>query len=113
MEGIVRNDPRTIVEYKDERGKNPFRNWLDKLKDKKAAAMIDARLTRVRIGNLGHWRSVGQGVKELKIDFGPGYRVYFGEDGEKIIVLLIGGDKTTQVKDIKLAQSYWVDYLED
>ena len=85
----------------------------DRLKDRKAAAIIDARLTRVRMGNLGNSKSVGQGVKELKVDFGPGYRVYFGEDSGKVVVLLIGGDKKTQPADIKLAQQYWADYLEE
>lgn len=61
-------------------------------------------------GNLGHHRSVGHGVHELKIDFGPGYRVYFGQDGDKVVVLLIGGDKKTQAADIKRAQEYWNDY---
>lgn len=65
------------------------------------------------MGNFGHWKSVGQGVKELKIDVGPGYRIYFGEDGEKVVVLLVGGDKTTQSNDIKLAQQYWAEYLEE
>jgi len=62
------------------------------------------------MGNLGHCRSVGGGVVELKIDFGPGFRIYFGQDGDKIIVLLVGGDKRTQPTDIKRAKEYWVDY---
>jgi putative addiction module killer protein len=65
------------------------------------------------MGNLENTKSVGQGVKELKIDFGPGYRVYFGEDTGKIVVLLIGGDKKTQLADIKLAQDYWAEYLKE
>jgi len=73
--------PREIVEYMD----------------RKAAAIIDARLTRVRMGNLGNSKSVGHGVSELKIDFGPGYRVYFGEDSGRVVVLLIGGDKKNAV----------------
>ena len=91
----------------------PFRHWLERLKDRKAAAIIDARLTRVRMGNLGKSKSVGQGVKELKVDFGLGYLVYFGEDSGKVVVLLIGGDKKTQAADIKLAQQYWAEYLEE
>ncbi len=109
----MRNVPREILEYIDQRGRVPFRRWLERLKDRKAAAIIDSRLTRVRMGNLGKSKSVGQGVKELKIDFGPGYRVYFGEDSGRLVVLLIGGDKKTQVEDIKLAQEYWADYLEE
>ncbi len=109
----LRNVPREIVEYMDRKGRVPFRYWLERLKDRKAAAIIDARLTRVRMGNLGNSKSVGHGVWELKIDFGPGYRIYFGEDSGRVVVLLIGGDKKTQSVDIKLAQQYWAEYLED
>ena len=109
----MRNAPREIVEYIDQNGRVPFRYWLERLKDRKAAAIIDARLTRVRMGNLGNNKSVGQGVKELKVDFRPGYRVYFGEDSGKLLVLLIGGYKKTQSADIKLAQKYWAEYLEE
>ena len=101
---------KTIVEYIDSKGRNPFRSWLLSIKDKRTRAIIDARLTRVRLGNLGHTRSVGQGVMELKIDFGPGYRVYFGEDGDTIIVLLMGGSKKTQSTDINVAKESWIDY---
>jgi putative addiction module killer protein len=97
----------------DQKGRVPFRYWLERLKDKKAAAIIDARITRVRMGNLGSSKLVGHGVKELKVDFGPGYRVYFGEDSGTVVVLLIGGDKKSQAADIKLAQQYWADYLEE
>jgi putative addiction module killer protein len=109
----MRNVPREVVEYIDQNGRVPFRRWLERLEDRKAVAIIDSRLTRVRMGNLENTKSVGQGVKELKIDFGPGYRVYFGEDTGKIVVLLIGGDKKTQLADIKLAQDYWAEYLEE
>ena len=101
------------MEYIDQNGRIPFRLWLERLKDRKVAAIIDARLTRVRMGNLGNSKSVGQGVKELKVVFGPGYRVYFGEDSGMVVVLLIGGDKKTQPADIKLAQQYWAEYLEE
>ena len=104
------SSPQTIVEYIDAQGNAPFRAWLERLKDRKAQAVIDARLTHVRMGNLGHCRSVGHGVKELKIDFGPGYRVYSGQDGDKVVVLLFGGDKKSQPSDIKRAQEYWDDY---
>jgi putative addiction module killer protein len=104
---------KAVVEYLTEDGRNPFRNWLASLKDRRAQAAIEARLTRVRLGNLGHCRSVGGSVMEFKIDFGPGYRVYFGQDGDKIVVLLCGGDKSTQAADIKKAQTYWADYQEN
>jgi len=70
-------------------------------------------LTRIKLGNLGDHRSVGEGVTELKIAFGPGYRVYFGQEGEEIVVLLIGGDKSTQDDDIKTAKRYWESYKEE
>jgi putative addiction module killer protein len=62
------------------------------------------------MGNLGNTRALGSGVSELKIDFGPGYRVYFGEDGPKIVVLLLGGDKSSQERDIEKAKAFWEDY---
>ena len=68
------------------------------------------RVTRAEMGNLGDYHSVGQGVIELKIDFGPGYRVYAGLHGAEIIVLLCAGDKSSQQKDIAKAQNYWQDY---
>lgn len=73
-------------------------------------AKIRARIARVRAGNLGNCEPEGGGVFELKIDFGPGYRVYFGEVGETIVILLRGGDKSTQIKDIKAARDNWADY---
>lgn len=85
--------PREFAEYETADGASPFQEWLDGLRDVRARALIRKRLIRVRQGNLGEWRSVGDGVKEIKIAFGPGYRVYFGEDGDTLVVLLCGGDK--------------------
>lgn len=103
--------PRELLEYETADGKCPFLDWLDSLRDIKARAIIRKRLNRVRLGNLGVCRNVGNGVWEIKIDFGPGYRVYYGEDGPKIVVLLCAGDKSTQSQDITQAQEYWRDYL--
>lgn len=103
--------PRELLEYESESGKCPFKDWLESLRDIQARAIIRKRLNRVRLGNLGVNRSVGQGVWELKINFGPGYRIYYGEDGPKIVVLLCGGDKGTQSRDIEEAKAYWKDYL--
>ena len=83
---------------------------MDSLRDKVMAARINARLTRVEQGNFGDAKSVGSGVMELRLAFGSGYRVYYGLDGEKLVVLLVGGDKSSQDKDIKLAHEYWSDY---
>jgi putative addiction module killer protein len=84
--------PKAVKVFCTISGKQPFVQWLSSLRDQSAAARIKARLARVRLGNLGTTRSLGDGVKELKIDHGPGYRVYFGEAGNEIIVLLSGGD---------------------
>lgn len=81
-----------------------FRKWERKLKDQKARALIAARILRVVNGLLGDVAAVGEGVSELRIHYGPGYRVYFRRRGEEIIILLCGGDKSTQEQDIRLAK---------
>lgn len=80
-----------------------FAHWLDALRDIKARARVQARLDRMAEGNPGDVKPVGEGVSELRIDFGPGYRVYYKSRGRKLILLLAGGDKNTQANDIKLA----------
>ena len=102
--------PRDIQFYINAAGKIPFSKWFDNLKDTQAQYKIDLRLNRLQLGNLGDYRSVGEGVCELKINHGPGYRVYFGQVGTTIILLLCGGDKSTQEQDISLAIEYWNDY---
>jgi putative addiction module killer protein len=102
--------PREIQRYITPKGKIPFTEWLESLQDIKARAKILSRLNRIAIGNLGNYRSVGEGVFELKIDYGPGYRIYFGQIGSRIILLLCGGDKSTQKQDIDRAKQYWKDY---
>lgn len=81
-----------------------FRDWLDGLKDVKARARIAARLRLAEAGNLGDCKSVGNGISEMRIDFGPGYRLYFTRRQNIIIVMLAGGNKSTQARDIKRAQ---------
>ncbi len=88
--------PRQIQRYIDSKGKIPFDEWLNSLRDIPTQAKIDARLKRVAVGNLGDYRSVGGGVYELRINYGPGYRLYFGQVGTTIILLLCGGDKSSQ-----------------
>ena len=102
---------RELVEYVTAGEKCPFLDWLNRLRDVQGRAFIRKRLNRVRLGNLGINRSLGDGVWELKVEFGPGYRVYYGEDGAKIVVLLCGGDKGSQRRDIEEAKKYWRDYL--
>ena len=101
---------RTIREYITTDNKNPFGDWFDSLKDAKTKAKIDVRIGRLRLGNFGDAKSVSKGVYELRIHFGPGYRIYYGQEGTKIIILLCGGDKNSQKKDIKKAIFFWEDY---
>jgi len=91
-------------------GKRPFEEWMHTLKDMEAQGRILARLERVRLGLLGDCKSVGEGVLELRVDVGPGYRVYFGQDGRSIVVLLCGGSKARQRRDVADAKVFWKDY---
>ncbi len=96
--------------YITSRGEVPFALWLESLRDVRMKQVLEARLIRIADGNLGDCKSVGGGVYELRIFYGPGLRVYFGRRGEQLIILLLGGDKKTQQKDIKKAQDFWRDY---
>ena len=88
-----------------------FARWLKRLKDINARARINVRLRRISLtGNLGDTKSVGDGVYELRIDYGPGYRVYYAQRGEEILLLLIGGDKSSQQKDIEKAKKLNAEY---
>jgi len=80
-----------------------FARWLDRLRDIRARARVQARIERLAAGNAGDVRPVGEGVSELRIDYGPGYRVYFTKRGREVVMLLAGGDKSTQTSDIKSA----------
>lgn len=101
---------KELREYLTETGHNPFREWVHTLRDGTTRARIRVRLNRVRLGNLGDCKPVGEGVMELRLDFGPGYRVYFGQVGEIVVLLLCGGDKRTQSRDIATAKLYWQSY---
>lgn len=101
---------REIEYYETADGTHPFRDWLLSLRDKEGRRKIKTRIDRVSLGNFGYCEAVGEGVMELKIDFGPGYRVYFGQAGNKLVILLHGGDKSSQRRDIKTAHEYWADY---
>lgn len=101
---------KTVLAYKTKQGKEPFSDWLSKLRNHTAKALIFARLKRLAEGHYGDCKSVGGGVKELRIFTGAGYRVYFGEDGDEVILLLMGGDKTTQKQDIAKAKQWWEEY---
>ncbi|MCG7757357.1 MAG: type II toxin-antitoxin system RelE/ParE family toxin [Nitrosomonas sp.] len=101
---------KQIIIYADENGHEPYCSWIDGLKDTKSQQRIRARIRRLGEGLYGDCNSVGEGVSELRMFFGPGYRVYFGEDVDHIVVLLCGGDKDSQSRDIKNAKKYWKDY---
>ena len=98
-----------IREYIDDRGRSPFGRWFNGL-DARAAARVRTSLARMEAGNLSNVRGVGRGVLELRINVGPGYRVYFGRDGDTLIVLLGGGTKSRQQRDISRARELWQEY---
>ncbi len=90
-----------------------FRRWRTRLRDRRVRALIASRLDRLAFGNAGDVRPVGQGISELRIDHGPGYRVYFQKRGNTIVILLCGGDKSTQAKDIKTAKRLAEEWSEE
>jgi putative addiction module killer protein len=96
--------------YVTRAGKVPFKSWISKLRDAKARARINVKIVRLRVGNFGDSKSVGKGVSELRVDYGPGYRVYFARTEARLVLLLIGGDKSTQKEDIATAQALWAEY---
>lgn len=98
-----------LEEYLDSDGLSPFGRWFNDL-DAVAAARVTMALTRMAQGNLSNAKGVGAGVQEFRIDTGPGYRVYLGRDGETLIILLAGGTKRRQQKDIEAAQERWAHY---
>jgi putative addiction module killer protein len=104
--------PFEIEYYTTKEGKKPFKAWLDGLKDVMGRAKIRVRLDRARLGTLGDNRAVGEGVHELRVDYGPGYRIYFAIEGSYLLLLLFGGDKSSQQRDITIAKEYWQDYKE-
>lgn len=99
--------------YKTKKGNSPYLDWLDDLDDK-TAAIVSNRLLRIRLGNFGDTKRLkdGDGISEIRIDTGPGYRVYFGMQKLTIVILLIGGDKGSQNRDIEKAKRYWAEIRE-
>ena len=98
-----------VREYVDPAGKSPFTKWVFEL-NVQAAVKVAAALERIADGNLSNVKPVGAGVLEFRINFGPGYRIYFGRDGDRLIILLAGGTKKRQQADIVKAKEYWIDY---
>jgi len=99
-----------VRRYRSAAGGEPFTEWLTDLPDRRTRARILARLERLEAGNFGDAKYLRDGVSELRIDWGPGYRVYFGRDGRTVIVLLCGGDKRKQDADIRKAVKLWQEY---
>ena len=105
--------PKQVRIYADVNGNEPFTAWLKGVKDKQGRKRILARLRRIESGNFGDFKFLGDGVYELRLFFGPGYRVYFGQANDILIILLCGGDKSGQAQDISEAKAYWKEYLEN
>lgn len=101
-----------LTHYLTAGGHDPFQAWLDatKAKDRMAAMRVLTRLNRLEAGNAGDTKAVGDGVMELRIDYGPGYRVYYAKAGQRLVMLLIGGTKKRQQADIEQARAFLADY---
>lgn len=102
--------PRELRYYETEDGKVPVRDWLDSIEGSDLYGLIMVRLERVKQGNFGDHEPVGGGVSELRIHYGPGYRIYYGQDGLDLVILLVAGSKKGQKQDIQTATGYWEDY---
>ena len=100
---------KRVVQYERRDGSCPFAEWFDGL-EARAALKVRTAMARIETGNLGDVKPVGEGVSERRIDYGPGYRLYFGQDGDELIVLLVGGSKKRQQKDIEQAKALWAEY---
>jgi putative addiction module killer protein len=106
---VLPSKPIEVLEYLGPDGHSPYAEWFDSL-NPSAAAKITVAVARLSQGNFSNAKGVGSGVHEYRIDFGPGYRVYFGKDGERVVLLLGGGTKSRQQKDIARVLSRWQDY---
>jgi putative addiction module killer protein len=98
-----------VRQFIDRHGRNPYERWFENL-ESTVRARITVALTKLEGGNFSSAKGVGQGVSELRLDFGPGYRIYFGRDGETVVILLGGGTKKRQQADIKAARMLWLEY---
>ena len=105
--------PKFLIVYSTPTKQEPFTDWLNNLRDVMGRKRIITRIARLQQGNYGDGEPVGEGISELRMFFGSGYRVYFGENGDDIVILLCGGDKSSQDKDIQQAKIYWQEYLSN
>jgi putative addiction module killer protein len=99
-----------LLDYQTATGHDPFKEWLADLTDRQARAKVAIRVQRMAGGNFGDHKPLSNGVWELRIDHGPGYRVYYAQAGQRVLLLLIGGDKRRQQADIETAVRYWQDW---
>lgn len=106
MSGIV------VKLYGESGSKVPYLKWIDSIKDKEIRIRIQQRIRRLELGNFGNCKALKDGIYELKLDFGPGYRIYYGLEGKTIVILLCGGNKSTQKDDIEKAKKFWKNYKE-
>ena len=103
--------PLNIVDfYKDERGRRPYLEWLSRLRDQEAVRMVETAVEKLQRQPPKGIKGVGAGVRELRVHYGPGYRVYYGQQGKRLYLLLCGGDKSSQRRDIARAKAYWQDH---
>ena len=110
---LISLKPRKVVVLELAGGKRPFGDWFNRLKDLEAVTAIRVRLARIQVdGHLGSYRSLGEGVFELKFSQGPGYRIYFGIEDDLVVLFLSGGHKGSQDRDIRKAKKLWANHLE-
>lgn len=102
--------PRILLTYQTADGHRPFDDWYLELKDPKTRLVIRKRINRLALGNLGDCKALQDGIFKLRIDYGPGFRLYFAQADQQIVLLQLGGDKSTQVQDIRKAKDYYDDY---
>jgi putative addiction module killer protein len=101
-----------VREYRTRDGRRPLSEWIAALRDRRARSRVLARIDRLSIGLRGDWKPVGRGVFELRVDHGPGLRIYCAAHGNELVILLCGGDKRKQAQDIETAHAYWQDFKE-
>jgi putative addiction module killer protein len=106
------NKSKNIIIYETIKGERPFAEWFLSFKDRRIKDRITKRIDRVKLGNYGDYKKISEFIFELRLNFGKGYRIYFAEDEGNIVLLLCGGDKTSQKKDIKKSLEYWSEYYE-
>lgn len=104
--------PKKVENYVTPGGVDVFHEWVNSLKDRRAQVLVDKTIAKIRLGNLGDHKSAGEGVQEIRLDYGPGYRIYLGEYGNTLVILLCGGTKKRQQQAIELAKKYWKDWKE-